>query len=82
MLTSMTIHRVQYYAEEAQESTQPQGDPIMIHGPDFQLDETYQLLRQTVRQFCKQHIAPRAHKIDLYRGYGGADVYRLYGNGE
>lgn len=36
----------------------------MMNGPDFLLDETYQLLRQSVQQFCKRAILPRAHEID------------------
>lgn len=36
----------------------------MIHGPDFLLDETQRLLRDTVYQFCQTHVAPRAHDID------------------
>ncbi len=36
----------------------------MINGPDFQLDETYSLLRRTVQQFAALEIAPRAEEID------------------
>ena len=36
----------------------------MMNGPDFLHDETHQLLRHTVQQFCKHHMIPRAHAID------------------
>lgn len=36
----------------------------MIHGPDFQLNETHKLLRDSVYQFAQNHIAPRAAEID------------------
>lgn len=36
----------------------------MIHGPHFQLNETHQLLRETVYQFAQEKIAPRAAEID------------------
>ncbi len=36
----------------------------MIHGPNFQLNETHQLLRDSVYQFAQEKIAPRAHDID------------------
>jgi len=36
----------------------------MINGPDFQLDETYQLLRHSVQQFAQKEIAPLAGQID------------------
>lgn len=36
----------------------------MITGPNFHLDETLDLLRQTTRQFCQREIAPRAQAID------------------
>lgn len=41
-----------------------QGDHNMIHGPDFQLDDTINMLRQSIRQFASEEIAPRAAKID------------------
>ncbi len=37
----------------------------MIHGLNLQLDETLQLLRQTVQQFANESIAPRAEEIDI-----------------
>ncbi len=37
----------------------------MIHGLNFQLDDTVQMLRQAVQQFAEQEIAPRAREIDL-----------------
>lgn len=36
----------------------------MINGPDFLLDETYNLLRETVRQFSNKEILPLANEID------------------
>ena len=36
----------------------------MIHGPDFQLNETHKLLRESVYQFAQEKIAPRAAEID------------------
>lgn len=36
----------------------------MIHGLDFQLGDTYNLLRDTVQQFAKQEIAPLAATMD------------------
>lgn len=36
----------------------------MIHGPDFHVDETINILRDTVHQFANQEIAPRASDID------------------
>ena len=36
----------------------------MIQGSLFQLDETLQMLRQSVQQFASREIAPRAAKID------------------
>ena len=36
----------------------------MIHGVDFQLNETTNMLRHAVQQFAKQEIAPRAQTID------------------
>lgn len=36
----------------------------MIHGLDFQLGDTYNLLRESVQQFAKREIAPRAAQID------------------
>lgn len=36
----------------------------MIHGPNFQLNETHKLLRDTVYQFAQEKIAPRAAEID------------------
>lgn len=36
----------------------------MIHGPDFQLDDTVKMLRESVQQFASEEIAPRAAKID------------------
>jgi len=37
----------------------------MIHGLDFQLNDTCKMLRDAVQQFAKQEIAPRAHEIDI-----------------
>lgn len=36
----------------------------MIHGPNFQLDDTIHMLRQTVQQFAEREITPRASEID------------------
>lgn len=36
----------------------------MLNGPNFGLDETYQLLRDTAQKFCSKYIAPRAAEID------------------
>lgn len=36
----------------------------MIHGLDFQLGDTLNLLRETVQQFAKHEISPHAAKID------------------
>lgn len=36
----------------------------MIHGPSFQLNNTLNMLRQSVQQFASEEIAPRAAKID------------------
>ena len=36
----------------------------MMNGPDFLLDETYNLLRDTANQFAATEIAPLAAKID------------------
>lgn len=41
----------------------------MINGPDFLHDETHQLLRRSVQEFCKQQIAPRAHSIDVNNSF-------------
>src|SRR3989338_2445577 len=45
----------------------------------FQLSLTFRISDQ---YFPLNPDDPRAYKVDLYRGYGGNDVYRLYGNGE
>lgn len=37
----------------------------MIHGLNFQLDDTVHMLRQAVQQFSEQEIAPRAREIDV-----------------
>lgn len=36
----------------------------MIHGPNFQLDDSLNLLRETVQQFVKTEIAPIAAEVD------------------
>lgn len=36
----------------------------MHNSPDFGLDPTNELLRETVQKFCAEKIAPRAHEID------------------
>ncbi len=36
----------------------------MIYGPYFQLDETTEMLRESVQQFATKEIAPRAAEID------------------
>ena len=53
--------------------------PSMAGFVQFQLSLTFRIADQ---YFPPNPDDPRAHKVDLYRGYGGADVYRLYGNGE
>jgi isovaleryl-CoA dehydrogenase len=37
---------------------------LMFNGPDLQLTETEQMLREAVYQFSSTQIAPRAHEID------------------
>lgn len=37
----------------------------MIHGLNFQLDDTVHMLRQGVQQFSEQEITPRAREIDV-----------------
>lgn len=37
----------------------------MIHGLNFQLDDTVHMLRQEVQQFSEQEITPRAREIDV-----------------
>ena len=44
--------------------TLKQGAYNMIHGPNFQLDDTIHMLRQSVQQFASEEIAPRAAEID------------------
>ncbi|QTS83998.1 acyl-CoA dehydrogenase family protein [Coxiella endosymbiont of Amblyomma nuttalli] len=36
----------------------------MMHGPDFQIDDTLHILRQSIQKFASKEIAPLAAKID------------------
>ena len=51
----------------------------MIHSPYFQLDETIKILRQTVQQFARKEIEPRASEIDANNQFP-RDLWLKLGN--
>ena len=51
----------------------------MIHSPHFQLDETIKMLRQTVQQFARKEIGPRATEIDANNRFP-RDLWPKLGN--